>query len=138
MMLIYISTILKILLTVYKVLMICCRTSVSVYLRLPELSHGVPDSDLARGRQCHELRADVEQLVDSGVQVEGAHVHAARAQVLGEADQADKIAVANCKHCADLKHNCSLKEFGRMYCIPSCYGGIYDVEAKDIYRHHFG
>ena len=38
------------------------------------LSHRIPDTDLARRRQSHQLRADEEQRVDRHVQVEGADV----------------------------------------------------------------
>ena len=59
------------------------------------LRHGVPDSDLAGGREGDELRADEEEAVHDGPEVEGAHVHAPHA-VLGEAHQAHMAVEGDC------------------------------------------
>ena len=40
------------------------------------LRHGVPDADLAGGREGDELRPDEEEAVHHGPKVERAHVHA--------------------------------------------------------------
>ena len=44
------------------------------FLRLPVLSHRVPDTDLSGGRQRDQLRADEEERVDGDVEVERSDV----------------------------------------------------------------
>ena len=67
------------------------------FLRLPVLSHRVPDADLARGWECDELRPDEEQRVDGHVEVESANVDAIAG--FGEKHRSDFVPERDGNHC---------------------------------------
>ena len=65
-------------------------------MRLPVLSHRVPDTDLSGRRESDELSSDEEERIDGDVEIEGADVDSVSG--LGEKHRPDFVAERNGDH----------------------------------------